>query len=89
MWMCVTRKMANGDVFYPEERITREQALHMYTMGSAWMQFSEKERGSLEAGKLADLVVIDKDYLTCPEDEIRNIAPVLTMVGGNVVYQRP
>ena len=88
MWMCLTRKMANGDVFYPEERITREQALHMYTMGSAWMQFSEKERGSLEVGKLADLVVIDKDYLTCPEDEIRNIAPVLTIVGGNVLYQR-
>jgi predicted amidohydrolase YtcJ len=88
MWMCVTRKMANGDVFYPEERITREQALHMYTMGAAWMQFSEKERGSLEVGKLADLVIIDKDFLTCPEDEIRNIAPVLTMVGGKIVYQR-
>jgi len=81
-------KMRDGQVFYPEERISREQALRMYTVGAAWMQFAEKDRGSIEVGKLADLVVIDRDFLTCPEDEIRSIEPVMTVVGGRVVYQR-
>jgi len=88
MWMCITRKMRDGRVFYPEERISREQALRMYTVGAAWMQFAEKDRGSIEVGKLADLVVIDRDFLTCPEDEIRSIEPVMTIVGGRVVYER-
>jgi predicted amidohydrolase YtcJ len=86
MWMAITRQMRDGSVFYPEERVTREQALRMYTNGAAWIQFAEKERGSIEPGKLADLVVIDRDYLTCPEDQIRAIEPLMTMVGGKAVY---
>jgi predicted amidohydrolase YtcJ len=86
MSMAITRRMRDGSVFYPEERVTREQALRMYTNGAAWIQFAEKERGSIEPGKLADLVVIDRDYLTCPEDQIRAIEPLMTMVGGKVVY---
>ncbi len=86
MWISITRRMRDGSVFYPEERITREQALRMYTTGAAWMQFSEKERGSIETGKLADLVVIDRDFLTCPEGEIRAIEPLMTIAGGRVVY---
>jgi hypothetical protein len=86
MWMCVTRRMRDGATFYPEERISREQALRMYTQGPAWIQFSEKLRGSLEPGKLADAVVIDRDFLTCPEDEIRQIQPLATIVGGRVVF---
>jgi predicted amidohydrolase YtcJ len=66
MWICVTRKCAGV-----EERVSREEALRMYTSSAAWLQFSEKTRGTLEAGKLADAVVIDRDYLTCPEDQIR------------------
>jgi predicted amidohydrolase YtcJ len=73
-------------VFYGEERVTREQAIRMYTNGPAWMQFAEKERGSLEVGKYADLVVIDRDILTVPEGQIRAIEPVMTMVNGRVVY---
>lgn len=88
MWMAITRKMRDGQVFYPEERINRDQALRLYTTGAAWMQFAEKERGSLENGKFADLVVIDRDYLTCPEDDIRRIEPLMTMVAGKVVYER-
>src|SRR3974377_496292 len=61
MWMCVTRRMRDGNVFYPEERITRARALRMYTTGPAWLEFAEKERGTLELGKLADAVVIDRD----------------------------
>ena len=88
MWIAITRRMRDGTVFYPEERITREQALRMYTNGAAWMQFSENERGSIETGKLGDLVVIDRDFLTCPEDEVRAIEPVMTIVGGRIVAQK-
>jgi predicted amidohydrolase YtcJ len=89
MWMCVTRRMSDGDTFYPEERITRLEALRMYSSDPAWLQFSEKHRGSLEPGKFADAVVIDRDYFNCPEEEIRAIQPITTYVGGKVVYQRP
>jgi hypothetical protein len=84
LWMCVARKTRDGADFYTEERVSREEALRMYTTGAAWLQFSEKERGSIEVGKMADLVVIDRDYLTCPEDEIRRIEPVMTFVGGEL-----
>jgi len=86
MWMSISRKTREGKLIYPEEKITREQALRMYTNGSAYLHFSEKTLGSLEQGKLADLVVIDKDFLTCPEDDIRHIQALATIVEGNVVY---
>jgi predicted amidohydrolase YtcJ len=88
IWSCVTRKTTEGTVFYPAERVTREQALRMFTNGSAWMQFAEKERGSIEIGKYADLVVIDRDILTCPEDQIRAIQPLMTIVDGRVVFEK-
>ncbi len=88
MWMCVTRRMRNGKEFYPEERITRQQALHMYTTGAAWIEFAEKERGTIERGKLADAVVIDRDFLKCPVDEIRSVQPLMTIVGGRIVYEK-
>ncbi len=87
MWMSITRRMADGRVFHPEQRITREEALRMYTTGPAYLQFSEKTKGSIEVGKLADLVVIDRDYLTCPEDEIQSIDPLMTMIDGRIVYR--
>jgi predicted amidohydrolase YtcJ len=85
MWNAITRKMVNGEVLEPGQRITREEALRLYTTGPAWIQFAENERGSIEAGKLADLVVIDRDYLTVPEDEIRRIRPVMVIINGKVV----
>jgi predicted amidohydrolase YtcJ len=88
MWISITRKMHNGEVLYPEERINREEALRMYTTGPAYMQFNEKDRGTLEPGKLADMVVIDRDYLTCPDDEIRQIKPVTTILNGKIVYHQ-
>jgi hypothetical protein len=84
MWMAITRKTTQGKVIYPEERITRAEALKTYTQWAAYMQFSEKTKGSIEAGKLADIVVIDRDYLTCPEDEIKQIDPVLVVLDGKV-----
>lgn len=86
MWMVVTRKTAAGAVFNPEQRLTREQALKMWTWNAAYLSFDEDVKGSIEAGKYADLVVIDRDLLTCPEDEIREIEVVRTYLGGEPVY---
>jgi predicted amidohydrolase YtcJ len=88
MWIAITRKTTQGVVIHPEERLTREEALKMYTTWAAYLQHSEKERGSIEVGKLGDLVVIDRDYLTCAEDDIRKIESVITIVGGRTVHSR-
>jgi predicted amidohydrolase YtcJ len=85
MWIAVARKTTQGKVVHAEERITRQEALRMHTISAAWLQFADTTRGSLEPGKLADLVVIDRDYLTIPEDEIRHIQPVLTIIDGKIV----
>jgi predicted amidohydrolase YtcJ len=69
-----------------EETPDRAAALRFYTLGSAWFSFDEKKRGSLEAGKLADLAVLSQDYMTAPLDQIHNTESLLTMVGGKVVY---
>jgi predicted amidohydrolase YtcJ len=86
MWIAVARRMSNGQVLDPDERVSREEALRMYSSWAAYMQFNETNRGSIESGKLADLVEIDRDYLTCPEDQIKDIQPLLTIVNGKVAY---
>jgi len=70
----------------PEETPSRAEALRLYTQGSAWFSHDENKRGSLEAGKLADLAVLSKDYMTAPVDQIGGIESLLTMVGGKIVY---
>jgi len=89
MWTAVTRLNSSGEVVHPEERISREEALKMYTIWAAYRHFAENSRGSIEAGKLADLVVIDRDYLTCAAEEIRRIEPVRVMIDGKLAYRRP
>lgn len=86
MWSVVTRKTESGSVFNPEQGISREDALRMYTINNAYASFEEKQKGSIEAGKFADLVVLSADLLTCAEDSIRLIKPILTMVDGKIVY---
>ena len=71
----------------PDEVIDREEALIAHTRSNAHILFMEDDIGSLEAGKFADLVVLDRDYLEVPIDEVREIRPVMTMVGGKVVFQ--
>src|SRR4051812_6925276 len=88
MWIMVARKTDRGDVLYPEERITRAEALKTHTIWSAYMQFAEKQKGSIEVGKLGDLVVIDRDYLACPEDQIKDIQPVMTILDGRVAFEQ-
>lgn len=74
---------------HPEQCISREQAIRLYTINNAWLTFEEKEKGSLEGGKLADFIVIDKDILACPLNEIRSIEVEQTYLGGKPVYTRP
>jgi predicted amidohydrolase YtcJ len=88
MWIAVTRQTDRGEVLHPEQKITREEALKTHTIWAAYMQFAENERGSIEPGKLADLVVIDRDYLTCPEDEIKAIEPQVVIVDGKIAIQK-
>lgn len=89
MWTQITRLTNRGKVMRPEQKISRAEALKAHTIGAAYLQFAEKERGSIEPGKLADLVVIDRDYLACPEPQIRNIQPLMTILNGKIVYRRP
>jgi predicted amidohydrolase YtcJ len=86
MWMAITRETIDGSLMEPEQRITREEALRMWTLNAAYLSFEEGAKGSVEPGKLADFVVISKDYLSCPVDEIRKIDVLCTVVDGQVVY---
>jgi predicted amidohydrolase YtcJ len=85
-WSLVDSKIAGGVHRGAEQTPTREDALRAYTIGSAWFSFDENKRGSLEPGKLADLAVLTKDYMTVPADQIGGIESLLTMVGGKIVY---
>jgi predicted amidohydrolase YtcJ len=88
MYIMVTRKDPNGNVYGASEAITREQALRLYTSAAARYTFEEAKKGTLEPGKLADLVVLSADYMTVPEDQIKDIKASITVVGGKVVFQR-
>lgn len=83
MWIALTRK-AKGyeDRLHPEEALTREQAIRFYTTNNAYLLFREKEIGSLEPGKWADFIILDRDILKCPVDEIRQIQVRETYLGG-------
>src|SRR3970040_1187972 len=84
----VSRKLPNGTVFYPDQRMSRMDALKAYTINGAYAACEEGSRGSLKPGKYADLVVLSKDILTIPEDEIPTAQVVYTVVGGKVVFSR-
>ena len=82
----VSGKSINGETVI-DEPVTREEVLIAHTRSNAYLMFREDDLGTLEVGKLADLVVLDRDYMSVPADEIFNIEPVLTMVGGRVVFE--
>jgi predicted amidohydrolase YtcJ len=89
MWITLTRQPRWTDrPMHPEQRLSREQAIRLYTINNAYLTFEEKEKGSLENGKLADLIVLDRDILTCPIDEIQNTHVEQTYLGGKLVYER-
>ncbi|MFQ5738478.1 MAG: amidohydrolase [Acidobacteriota bacterium] len=85
-YAAVSRKLKDGTVFAPEQRMSREEALRSYTLNAAHAAFEEKAKGSLTPGKLADITVLSGDILTLPEDEIPDTEVVYTIVGGKVEY---
>jgi predicted amidohydrolase YtcJ/NAD(P)H-dependent FMN reductase len=85
-WL-VTGKTASGAQLYSKEKLlTREEALHVYTVGSAWFSHEENVKGRIAEGQYADLAVLSADYMTVPEEEIKKIESVLTVVDGKIVY---
>ena len=84
----VSRKTKDGSVFYPDQRMSRMEALKSSTLDAAYAAFEEPSRGSLKAGKLADMTVLSKDITTIPEEEIPGTKVVYTIVGGRVVYRK-
>jgi len=87
-YAAVTRKLADGRVFYPEQRMSRFEALKAYTINNAFAAFEEDIKGSLTPGKLADITILSGNPLTVPDDRIRDIQVITTIVGGKIIYRR-
>jgi predicted amidohydrolase YtcJ len=89
-YAAVTRKSIKGesaDGWHPEQALTREQALKMFTLSPAYAAFEEKDRGSIEPGKLADLTILSADIMKIPEPEILKTTCAMTVIGGEIVYE--
>ena len=83
----VTRKLANGVAFYPQQAMTRDEALRSYTLDAAYAAFEEDLKGSLTPGKLADITILSHNLLTCSEEDLQAAHVVATIVDGKVVFQ--
>ena len=89
MWTTIVRQPRGAEApLHPEQSLTREQAIRLYTINNAFLTFEEAQKGSLEPGKLADFVVLDRDILSCPVDEVKDIKVEATYLGGARVYAR-
>jgi len=86
LYFMVTGKHMGGELIIPGEQISRLDALRLYTADNAWFLGEEDSLGSIETGKLADLVVLDRPFLEIAEDELRDVAPLLTLIDGKVAY---
>ncbi|OYW17082.1 MAG: hypothetical protein B7Z54_08855, partial [Sphingobacteriales bacterium 12-47-4] len=82
----VTRQLKDGTVFYPEQRMSREQAIHSYTLANAYSSFQEKVKGSIEVGKYADFVILSNNLVTCKDEEIKDTKVMMTIVNGKLKY---
>jgi predicted amidohydrolase YtcJ len=85
-WMVTGRTVGGMQIASPENRLSREEALRLYTVGSAWFSGEEEVKGRIAPGQFADFAILSDDYLTVPEEQIRSIESVLTVTGGDVVY---
>ena len=89
MWTTIARKPRGSDSpLHPEQSLSREQAIRFYTINNAFLTFEEAHKGSIEPGKLADFVVLDRDIMTCPVDQVKDIQVEATYLGGAQVYSR-
>jgi len=88
IWCTLTRITEGGKVLTPEERLTRQQAIRLYTINNAYLCHEEDLKGSLEVGKLGDLILVDRDPLTCAIPDLLDTTVLRTVVGGRVVYSR-
>lgn len=89
IWVTLTRRARwMEESLHPEQAITREQAIRLYTANNAYLTFEEKEKGSLENGKLADFIILDRDILTCPLGEMKEIQVLRTYLGGKLIFKR-
>jgi hypothetical protein len=87
IWTVLARQPRWTDKpLHPEQCLTRQEAIRFYTINNAYLTFEERQKGSLEAGKLADFIVLDRDILTCPVDDVRDIKVRETWLGGKKVY---
>lgn len=86
IYAATTRRTESGAVIGADETVSRQEALRMMTSTAARFSFDEKSRGSIERGKLADFVVLDRDLMTCDDDQLRGIRPDLTVINGNIAY---
>ncbi len=86
IWACVNRLTSSGKVLGPDQRISVREALRAHTISPAWQNFEERDKGSLEAGKLADLIVVDVNPLECAPEKLRDICVLETVVGGETVF---
>ncbi len=80
---------ANPNGWFPEQKITIQEAIKAYTLSSAYANFDDDVKGSITSGKLADMVVLSQDLLTIPVNDIPNTEVLVTIVNGNVVYEKP
>ena len=85
-WMVTGKTVGGTQLASPENRLSREEALRLYTVGSAWFSGEEEVKGRIAPGQLADFAILSADYLTVPDEQIRTIESVLTVTGGDVVY---
>jgi len=88
LWTAIARRTElKGTQLGTEQKITREESIKMYTMNGAYLTFEEDLKGSIELGKLADMIIIDRDILTCPEDDIKDTVVLETILNGKTVFK--
>jgi predicted amidohydrolase YtcJ len=91
IYAAVTRKDMDGNpkgAFYPNERVTLDEAIRMFTEGGAYAAFQEDQKGTLESGKLADFVVLSEDIYKIAPDDLKDVKVLMTVVGGEIAYQK-
>lgn len=87
LYASITRKLSDGTSFFPAQKMSRAEAIYSYTLANAIAQFEEKQKGSIEVGKFADLILLSNDLMSCEEESIKSTKVILTLVGGKVLYK--